>query len=407
MIAPLLTLLAFLLPATRAHPGPPIFVEVDVEEEGVRVVVTSEQEALLAWMGEAVPIAEADATLALTERLTGEAARLLQQEHGLDLEVDGEAVAYQVAAVKIFDEFGVGNAEPAIQIELRLLGGAARPAAIELHWGLFDRVEDKSKRVLPVLFSAGGEFDLVRASEESPGIRWESTEARPEEAPASEGAEPLIAHRGPPRPGGKGRVKLWKATQIVAYFIGVLALLSALWVRPARSRILAVVLAVICCGGAWAIGDRASSGDRLLVSEALTLFGRLHENVYSAFGGRSEDEIYERLANSVEGPLLDELYAEVLTGLVLEDDGGAICRVEEVEALDSALVESADLTRLPLNAESFVVDWTWRVRGRVIHYGHEHVRENRYRAHYRVAAIDGLWRITDVEVLEHERAELD
>ncbi|MEM7518545.1 MAG: hypothetical protein AAF368_16680, partial [Planctomycetota bacterium] len=359
MIAPLLTLLALLLPARPVHPGPPIFVEIEVEDEGTRVVVTSEQEALLAWMGEAVPVAEADSTRELTEKLAGEAVRLLQEERGLDLEVDGAAVTYQVAAVKLFDEFGVGNAEPAIQIELRLAGSAERPSSIELRWGLFDRVEDKTKRVLPVLFSAGGEFDLMRASEESPRIRWESKEARPETAKAQEPeeAKPLVAHRRPPRPGGEGRVKLWKSTQVVAYFLGALALLSAMWLRPARNRVVALVLAGACCGGAWAIGDRASPGDRLLVSEALTLFGRLHENVYSAFDGRSEDEIYDRLANSVEGPLLDELYADVLVGLVLEDDGGAICRVEEVEALDSALVGSADLTRLTLDAESYVVDW--------------------------------------------------
>ena len=46
--------------------------------------------------------------------------------------------------------------------------------------------------------------------------------------------------------------------------------------------------------------------------EAIETFGALHANIYSAFDHNTEDEIYDALAQSVDGSLLDRVYKRCL-----------------------------------------------------------------------------------------------
>ena len=49
-------------------------------------------------------------------------------------------------------------------------------------------------------------------------------------------------------------------------------------------------------------------------------------------------------------------------------------------------------------------DGTWNVAGSVGHWGHVHQRQqNQYQARFVVNAVDGLWKITDLELLQEER----
>ncbi len=58
----------------------------------------------------------------------------------------------------------------------------------------------------------------------------------------------------------------------------------------------------------------------------------------------------------------------------------------------------------PLGGEIvFVSTCTWNVAGPVGHWGHVHTRENPYQARFVVKSVDGLWKITDLELPEQER----
>ncbi len=46
---------------------------------------------------------------------------------------------------------------------------------------------------------------------------------------------------------------------------------------------------------------------------------------------------------------------------------------------------------------------TWNVAGSVGHWGHIHQRTNQYEARFTVEAIDGVWKITSLDVLQEER----
>ena len=122
----------------------------------------------------------------------------------------------------------------------------------------------------------------------------------------------------------------------------------------------------------------------------------LLENVYGAFDYRDEEVIYDTLERSVAGELLTETYLETRRSLELENQGGARAKVTEVRMLES--------THESLGGETgFVSHCTWNVSGSVGHWGHIHQRVNQYEARFVVRAIDGVWKITDLELLQEER----
>ena len=48
-------------------------------------------------------------------------------------------------------------------------------------------------------------------------------------------------------------------------------------------------------------------------------------------------------------------------------------------------------------------DLSWTVSGSVNHFGHVHYRQNSYTAELHLQAVDGEWKIRDIEVLEERR----
>jgi hypothetical protein len=133
--------------------------------------------------------------------------------------------------------------------------------------------------------------------------------------------------------------------------------------------------------------------------EAGAHFARLHANVYRAFDYDEEDAIYDALAQSVDGPLLERLYIQIYQGLILRDEGGAVAKVHKVE------IQAQDV-RLPVaNSANPVieVDCTWRVQGYVSHWQHTHRRTNEYEASYAMRRVAGTWKIADVRTTRQER----
>ena len=139
--------------------------------------------------------------------------------------------------------------------------------------------------------------------------------------------------------------------------------------------------------------------------QALTIFEPLHENIYRAFAYTDESDVYDALSQSVDGRLLERLYDEVYRSLVMQEEGGAVSRVEEVRHLE------LDVDSIGVVGEQdragFEVTALWQVDGVVFHWGHAHSRTNEYRARYTVHAADGGWRIADSEVLAQRRVDAD
>ncbi len=161
--------------------------------------------------------------------------------------------------------------------------------------------------------------------------------------------------------------------------------------RNPRRRVAAAALVLVVTGASFWTSRNAALSD----GRAREVVSGLLHNVYRAFDFRKEEEIYDVLAKSVEGDLLARIYLETRRGLELANQGGARAKVKEIELVD--------LTAEPGEDGGFVATATWNVAGSVGHWGHVHQRRNRYRAELDVAAVDGVWKLVDLEILQEER----
>ena len=136
-------------------------------------------------------------------------------------------------------------------------------------------------------------------------------------------------------------------------------------------------------------------GRPLSDDEAESVVSVLLKNIYRAFDYSSESDIYDALEHSVHGELLAELYLKIYKGLVMQEQGGAVAHVKNVEIAKSTLSSS--------HKNRFTINLSWTVEGAVEHWGHIHTRINRYRAEFEVRVIDDAWKIDKMRVLEQKR----
>jgi hypothetical protein len=131
--------------------------------------------------------------------------------------------------------------------------------------------------------------------------------------------------------------------------------------------------------------------------DAVAVLNSLLKNIYRSFDFREEEDVYDRLATSVSGDLLSEIYLQNRKSLVVTQAGGARARVKTVEILE---VDVKQLDDHPLG-RLFHARWT--ATGTVGHWGHIHIRKNQYEANVSVEPVSGAWKITGLELLEEKR----
>ena len=145
------------------------------------------------------------------------------------------------------------------------------------------------------------------------------------------------------------------------------------------------------------IGKPAIMAPTLGQAEATELMQSLLKNVYRAFDFRREEDVYDKLAVSVSGDLLSDVYLQNRKSFAVQRAGGAQAKVKEVEILEVAMQPHPDRP-LALTFKS-----TWTALGTVGHWGHVHMRKNQYEAILTVEPVDGVWKITGLEMIEEKR----
>ncbi|MFP6668826.1 MAG: hypothetical protein VB876_16050 [Pirellulales bacterium] len=190
----------------------------------------------------------------------------------------------------------------------------------------------------------------------------------------------------------------------------IAALLVALAMRgfgvAARKCLIAAAILVICAVIAWPHfrWEAANPFSKAMVvsdDRANDIFALLHENTYRAFDFRTEDEVYDALATSIDGELLNDLYLQINRRLKMEEQGGAVSRIRDVEILEGTIqpitVPEAEDKR------GFQYRCRWNVSGTVEHWGHVHARTNQYQADFMVQPRAEFWKITNIEFLDEQR----
>lgn len=127
---------------------------------------------------------------------------------------------------------------------------------------------------------------------------------------------------------------------------------------------------------------------------ASRVFDQLHTNLFRAFDYSQEEDVYDALAVSINGPLLRKLYLQINKSLRIEQEGGAIANIEQVERLSGERLET------PFVANGFRYRSKWNIVGTIEHWGHIHQRTNQYDAHFDVQIVDGDWKLTSMEILD-------
>jgi hypothetical protein len=152
--------------------------------------------------------------------------------------------------------------------------------------------------------------------------------------------------------------------------------------------------------------EHTSTGATPSSDEALAIFKSLHRNIYRAFDYTDEGAVYDALAQSVDGPMLETIYNDVYQSLIMREENGAVSKVVRVEIDEAKLTskfDSAESTPPDEELGSFVVRASWQVDGLVTHFGHAHKRTNAFEAVYTVAPRAAGWRIVEVDILEQRR----
>ncbi len=176
------------------------------------------------------------------------------------------------------------------------------------------------------------------------------------------------------------------------------------WQRAIR-RGLYIGLAVLLIAGSVllypfmkiAVAKPAVIAPKMTDKDAVVVLDSLLKNIYRSFDFREEEDVYDRLATSVSGDLLSDIYLQNRKSLVVTQAGGARARVKEVKIRN---VEVSSLKDRPLGL-MFHAKWT--ALGTVGHWGHIHTRENLYDANITVEPVDAAWKITGLELLEEKR----
>ena len=146
-----------------------------------------------------------------------------------------------------------------------------------------------------------------------------------------------------------------------------------------------------------AIAKPAVLAPKMTDEKALTILNSLLKNIYRSFDFREEEDVYNRLATSVSGNLLSEIYLQNRKSMVVTQAGGARARVKEVNILE------VDVDELDDNPVGLLFHAKWTAMGSVGHWGHVHIRQNQYEADITVEPVDEAWKITDLALLEEKR----
>ena len=130
--------------------------------------------------------------------------------------------------------------------------------------------------------------------------------------------------------------------------------------------------------------------------EAQVIFSHLLKNIYRAFDFREESDVYDKLAVSLEGDLLTDVYLQTRKSMEIENQGGAVATVENIEITDVKKAASPSQASVAFRTK-------WIASGTLKHWGHSHNRQNQYDALLTISPVNNVWKITDIELLEETR----
>lgn len=241
---------------------------------------------------------------------------------------------------------------------------------------------------VPMLFAVGSDRLARFLTEEEPVMKW----GRAEDIDYSPNLLPIPAIE---------KMKRENQPILLKTGLGILGL-AGLIVLIFKTRTPPLIFFLIPLGLVALFGAfRFAKSVPILptAEEANDLLYSLLRNTYHSFDFRDESEIYDTLETSISGALLESVYLEVRKGLELEVRGGPRVRIKGIDLRQCDIIARND------DSGTFDVQSEWVAVGDVNHWGHSHLRTNRYKANLRIGATDDTWKITKMQILDEERTQ--
>jgi len=295
------------------------------------------------------------------------------------------------------------------------------PSKIELTWDVFNRA---IKSVDSVIFA----YDQIEKTQFSTFLasntyQWNAPDLPPLPPITGVAATIDLASLQPP----KIRVPIISAALVsLLLLLLLIQWLKGLWTKPLLGMNIILLLMVLASLPFQQKDFRHpfATVPRFEISEknATAVFSQLHKNLFRAFDYHHESDIYEALANSVDGELLRKLYLQINETLRVAEQGGAVSRIDEVNLLsgepmpvsaaDFQISSSADRTSsvganyeksFASNEPVFQYRCRWNLIGTIEHWGHIHERTNQYEADFLVQLKNDAWKITGMKMRDEQQ----
>jgi len=262
---------------------------------------------------------------------------------------------------------------------------------VALRWDLFGG--DAGARQISLM--QGQETFDGYMSQKQPEFAWSQEESL-EPAPAKEDPAPAAqsAETGaPPASRAVLPVGLLLVLGFVLFTVGL-----------PRQQLVGAGLVLLLATADFASYSRPSAmpdGAGLDEAQAKALLQALLHNAYRAFQAHGEEQAYDRLAKSLGGDLLDDIYLQQRRAILGQAQGlGGEGIVDRIEVLESRVLPADP------SSATWQVDSRWMAHGTVSHWGHSHERHNLYQARLTLRPVDGgQWRIVGMEFTGGQRLE--
>ncbi|MDD2767253.1 MAG: hypothetical protein PHT19_00885 [Methylococcus sp.] len=317
------------------------------------------------------------------------------------MRINGKIVEPQVDRVE-FLNFGRQGMQKADAVEALYPGSAlvgvilvylteAPAETVDLHWDLFGPGLDRR----PITLYFGKESFEFDATPRDPLFQWSADEALG-----------LLPEAEEPAPAAPPQEKIYTPDAAMR-FVGAIAALAAVIVLARRRHYLAAgagMAAALAClfypnAYSWT-AQPAARFEALPRAVVQTRLEALLHNVYRAYPLHGEEASYDRLAMSLDDPLLEDVYLRQRRAILARNQGlGGEGRVSRIE------IPSDGLATARLGPSTFEVSGQWRAYGTVSHWGHSHDRNNLYAARMVIRIDkDGSWKIIAMELVEDQPA---
>ncbi|GEM_PF-1112632 len=262
------------------------------------------------------------------------------------------------------------------------------PAKIQWEWELFN---ENIQRVAIRAYDPAGLFDSY-VTPKYPIFEWENMLADID-LPALENKPSVMAVKVDTTQSTHRNYALLGLAGFIVFFI-ISYRFTPRHIRK-YSHLILLLLAAAIIYGLVKTEKLSFKQSALTEQQAEPILNQLLWNVYQAFEATEEVATYDQLAYSIDGNLIETLYLQNRESFLSQDGGWS----------KTASIKIQNIKLISSDADNYLFDCEWLVSGEVIHWGHQHRRDNVYHATLEISPIEGDWKIIALESIGQQRVD--